>query len=164
VVATAVFTTALVLLIKRRPWEAATLVAGLIVTEVSLQVIKEAVDRARPGDGLVSADGSSYPSGHAALGVSYLAIAVVIARVVSLPYRLALVLTGLGIGIAIGISRVYLHVHYLSDVGGGWAVGLAAYSGCAMVAMLAVFLRDAFSDRERPAGAASEVASRRAGG
>jgi undecaprenyl-diphosphatase len=164
VVATAVLATAVLLVIKRRPWEAATLVAGLIVTEVSLQVIKDAVDRTRPGDGLVSTDGSSYPSGHAALAVSYMAISVAFARLVSLPYRLALVLTGLGIAIAIGISRVYLRVHYLSDVGGGWAVGLAAYSGCAMIALLALFLRDALSDREHPATASGEVASRRAGG
>ena len=164
VVASAVLATALALLIKRRVWEAATLVAGLIVTEVSVQVIKEAVERARPGDGLVGANGFSYPSAHAAVAVSYLAIAVAVSRLVSLPYSLALVLTGLGMAIAIGVSRVYLRVHYLSDVGGGWAVGLAAYSGCAIVAMLAVYLRDAFSDRERSPAAAGDVASRRAGG
>ena len=127
--------TALALLIKRRVWEAATLVAGL--------------DRdrgVRPGDqggggagaarltGWSSANGFAYPSAHAAVAVSYLAISVAVARLVSLPYRLALVLTGLGMAIAIGVSRVYLRVHYLSDVGGGWAVGLAAYSGCAIVA------------------------------
>jgi undecaprenyl-diphosphatase len=164
VVATAVCATALALLIKRRTWEAATLFAGLVVTEVSIQVIKEAVDRPRPADGLVSTDTWGYPSGHAALAVSYLAIAVVLARVVSLPYRLALLLTGLGLAIAVGLSRVYLRVHYLSDVGGGWAVGLASYAGCAIVALLAVFLRDAFSDRERSPAAAGEVVSRRAGG
>jgi len=76
----------------------------------------------------------------------------------------AIVFAGLGMAIAIGVSRVYLRVHYLSDVGGGWAVGLAAYSGCAIVAMLAVYLRDAFSDRERSPAAAGDVASRRAGG
>ncbi len=48
VVATAVLATALALLVKRRPWEAATLVAGLIVTEVTVQVIKEAVDASPP--------------------------------------------------------------------------------------------------------------------
>jgi undecaprenyl-diphosphatase len=163
VVATAVAATVVALLIRKRRWEAATLAAGLIVTEVSLQVIKETVDRARPADGLVDADGSSYPSGHAALAVSYLAIAVVVARVVSLPYRLALVLTGLGMAIVIGLSRVYLQVHYLSDVGGGWALGLAAYSGCAAVALLAVFLRDALSDGGPSPARPGDVASRRVG-
>jgi membrane protein DedA with SNARE-associated domain len=164
VVTTAVCATALALAIKRRVWEAATLVAGLVVTEVSVEIIKEAVERPRPGDGLVGANGFGYPSGHAALAVSYLAISVALSRLVSLPYRLALVLTGLGMAIAIGVSRVYLRVHHLSDVGGGWAVGLAAYSGCAIVAMLAVYLRHSFSDREHSPARAGDVASRRAGG
>ena len=43
---------------------------------------------------------------------------------------------GLALAVAIGLSRVYLRVHYLSDVGGGWAVGLAVFSLCGAVALV----------------------------
>jgi undecaprenyl-diphosphatase len=38
--------------------------------------------------------------------------------------------------IAIGLSRVYLGVHYLSDVSGGWGLGVSAFAACASVALV----------------------------
>ena len=38
-------------------------------------------------------------------------------------YGTALIVVGLALAAAIGLSRVYLGVHYLSDVSGGWALG-----------------------------------------
>jgi membrane protein DedA with SNARE-associated domain len=152
------------LLKHRRAPEAIALSAGLAITQITTQIIKGAVDRPRPDDGVVDVSGFSYPSGHASISVTFLAIAVVLSRTVPAAWRVALVVGGAVLAAAIGLSRVYLRVHYLSDVGGGWAVGLAAYSGCAMVALLALFLRDALSDRERSPRAAGDVASRRAGG
>ena len=71
--------------------------------------------------------------------MTFLAIGVLLAR--RLPTRIALVLVGAALAIAIGLSRVYLRVHYLSDVGGGWALGLAAYSLCGAVALVVDYLR-----------------------
>ena len=119
--------------------EAVALAAGLAITEISKQIIKHAVERPRPADSVVDAGGFSYPSGHAALSVTFLAIGVVLSR--RLPTRIALVLVGAALAIAIGLSRVYLRVHYLSDVGGGWALGLAAYSLCGAVALVVDYLR-----------------------
>ena len=41
--------------------------AGLAITQITTQIIKGAVDRPRPGDGIADVDGFAYPSGHAAL-------------------------------------------------------------------------------------------------
>ena len=48
----------------------------------------------------------------------------------------AVLTTGLVLTIVIGLSRVYLDVHYLSDVSGGWALGVAAFSLCAAVGLV----------------------------
>ena len=52
-----------------------------------------------------------------------------------------LVVAGIVLTALVGLSRVYLHVHYLSDVSAGWALGVSAYTLCALVALVAVQLR-----------------------
>ena len=67
------------LLAWRRRWpEFWVLLAGMAITQVGIDAIKDAVDRPRPPDPLVEASGSSYPSGHAAHAVIYLWLAVTI--------------------------------------------------------------------------------------
>jgi undecaprenyl-diphosphatase len=53
----------------------------------------------------------------------------------------ALAAGGVGLTILVGLSRVYLNLHYLSDVSGGWALGVAAFSLCAAVALVISQLR-----------------------
>ena len=129
------------LLTRRRAPEAIALSAGLAISQITTQIIKGAVDRPRPGDGLVDADGFAYPSGHASISVTYLALGVVMSRQAPAAWRVALVVTGLVLSVAIGLSRVYLRVHYLTDVVGGWAVGLAAFSLCGTVTLIVEYLR-----------------------
>jgi membrane-associated phospholipid phosphatase len=90
---------------------------------------------------VVDADGFSYPSGHASIAVTYLAVAVVLSRTAPAAWRVALIVAGAVLAAAIGLSRAYLRVHYLSDVVGGWAVGLAAFSLCAAVTLIVDYLR-----------------------
>lgn len=69
----------------------------------------------------------SFPSGHATLStVAYLTLASMLARVQSGRLaRVYLVFLGLTIALAVGMTRVYLGVHWPSDVAGGLALGLA---------------------------------------
>lgn len=129
---------AALLAIRRRWTEFAVLIAGMTLTAVGFHAIKAAVDRPRPPDPLVGFSGSSFPSGHAAYSVLYLWVAVTIAiRLRPVMARgAAVVATGIALTAVVGLSRVYLAVHYLSDVSAGWALGVAAFSSCAAVALV----------------------------
>ena len=67
------------LLAARRRWaEFGVLVAGMALIFVGVHEIKDAVDRPRPGGGLVGVSGSSFPSAHAAYSTFYVWLAVTI--------------------------------------------------------------------------------------
>jgi undecaprenyl-diphosphatase len=128
-----------VLLVARRRWtEVAVLLAGMTLITIGFHEIKAAVDRSRPEEGLIDTSGSSFPSGHAAHSVLYLWIAVTIVLRLrpGMARKTAVVLSGLALTILVGLSRVYLNVHYLSDVSGGWALGAACFSACALVGLV----------------------------
>jgi membrane protein DedA with SNARE-associated domain/membrane-associated phospholipid phosphatase len=146
VVLVAVLATSAFFLMRRQIGEVLALVIGFAATDIAFHLLKAAVDRSRPADALVDSSGSAYPSGHAALAVTYLAIAVLLARAGPATRRLAIFLTGLTLAILIGLSRVYLRAHWLSDVGGGWVVGLAVFSICGCIALVVHYLRNTVGD------------------
>jgi membrane protein DedA with SNARE-associated domain/membrane-associated phospholipid phosphatase len=127
------------LLAWRRRWvELSVLLAGMAITQVGIVELKDAVDRPRPPEPLASSSGSGFPSGHAAHSVIYLwlAITIVLRLRPGMARGAAVVTTGLVLTALVGLSRVYLNVHYLSDVSGGWALGAAAFSFCAIVGLV----------------------------
>jgi undecaprenyl-diphosphatase len=132
-----------VFLVGRRIFaDSAALVAGTILTVVCSNVAKAAIDRPRPADALVDTAGSSYPSGHAAYSIAWIAVSVALARAVpGIGRRFGVVLVALGVAAVVGVTRVYLHAHYASDVLGGWGLGLACYSLCGLVVVTVAFLR-----------------------
>jgi undecaprenyl-diphosphatase len=128
----------------RRRWtEFAVLVAGMTLLSVGFHEVKAIVDRPRPPDPLVSASGSSFPSGHAAYSVLYvwLAVTIVMRLRPGMARGAAVVATGIALTALVGLSRVYLGAHYLSDVSAGWALGAAAFSFCGAVALVVSMLR-----------------------
>jgi membrane protein DedA with SNARE-associated domain len=127
------------LLAWHRRWaEVWVLVAGLALISLGGHEIKAAVDRPRPAAGLVGTSGSSFPSLHAAYSTFYvwLALTVVLRLRVGMARGAAVIGAGIALAALIGLSRVYLGVHYLSDVSGGWALGVASFSLCAAVALV----------------------------
>ena len=135
----------------RRAWtELAVLVVAVAIVLVATPLAKDAIDRPRPEGGLVEVSRAGYPSAHAAHSVFYAWLALTVAIRVRPGWRYGSVLIGAGIALTalIGLSRVYLGVHYLSDVSGGWGLGVMAFAACAAVALVMAHIRNL---RQNPA-------------
>ncbi|MDQ3759412.1 MAG: bifunctional DedA family/phosphatase PAP2 family protein [Actinomycetota bacterium] len=145
VVTLAVALLAAILLGMRRMWvELAVLVAALAIVHAGVPLLKELVDRPRPDAPAGSAEGFAWPSGHAAYGMIYawLAAFLVVRGRTGALSGTAVIVIGLVISAAVALSRVYLRVHYLSDVNAGVALSVAAISFCGAVALIVVHFRD----------------------
>ncbi|CAN5817508.1 hypothetical protein BH11GEM1_BH11GEM1_19380 [soil metagenome] len=86
--------------------------------------IKQLYRRKRPAGAVVHGEGTySFPSGHSAASAAVFGtLAYVLWREKMLPASVACALS-VGPALLIGTSRVYLDVHYATDVLGGWSVG-----------------------------------------
>lgn len=116
-----------------RHWQGAVvLLLSVLVTQVVVDVLKGVVARPRPGDGPVADPASfSFPSGHSATAVAlYLTLALVAVHALRGPARVVAAVAGLMLVATIGASRVYLGVHYPTDVVAGWLTGAAVVLCC----------------------------------
>jgi membrane-associated phospholipid phosphatase len=101
--------------------DALLLGAALVALLFLVGLGKELWGRARPDGGFYVPDGLAYPSGHAAYAMAWPAVAW-------LTGRRGLILAAAGVTLAVGASRLYLHVHYATDVLGGFALGAAVFA------------------------------------
>ncbi len=137
------------ILAARRRWaELGVLVAGMAIVIAGVHELKDAVDRPRPDDGLIGTSGSSFPSAHAAYSTFYvwLAVTIVMRLRVGMARGALVIAAGIALTALVGLSRVYLGVHYMSDVNAGWALGAAAFSFCAAVALVITTVRQNEAD------------------
>ena len=90
-------------------------------------ILKHVVQRARPSvHHLVYADGYSFPSGHSVGSAALFGILIVltILLVKSKAWKTILIIIWVLFPLLIGYTRIFLHVHYPSDVVGGWLEGI----------------------------------------
>jgi membrane-associated phospholipid phosphatase len=138
-------------LMRRRWIDAATLVAGVALSIICVQVAKAAYDRMRPFGGLVDVDYAAYPSGHTAYSVALVACATILVRAgTGWAIRFAAVVVACALVVVVGATRVYLRVHYLTDVVGGAALGVAIWALVGTIALVAGYVRQNGRQRDAP--------------
>jgi undecaprenyl-diphosphatase len=135
---TVVATTAF--LLHRKPRHAVTLAVTVLIAQFGSELLKTVYGRPRPDlapHGMYTYS-ASFPSGHSMLSAAvYLTLAMLIATLE--PRRITkmlVLLLAVVVMVAVGVSRIYLAVHWPSDVLAGWCAG----AGCALAAW-AVLLR-----------------------
>jgi undecaprenyl-diphosphatase len=124
-----VFLPVLVLLVRRQLWwTAAWLVTAVALIGPLNTLLKEVFGRVRPdfAEGGARYDSLSFPSGHS----SGIATLVTVALVLAWPLlagraRHWALAAGVTLVVLVGLTRMWLGVHFLSDVVGGWSLGVA---------------------------------------
>ncbi|WP_433507261.1 phosphatase PAP2 family protein [Pseudonocardia halophobica] len=125
--------TGIVLILRGRRVDGVWLIATMAGASVVFTLAKRMLDRPRPplAVRLVEAGNESLPSGHATMSMVVVGALVVLAWPhLTGPLRLgALLVAAAWIG-GIGYTRIYLGVHWFSDVVAGWATGAAWLAVC----------------------------------
>jgi membrane-associated phospholipid phosphatase len=127
--------TALVLLVRERNrLDLGFLVAAVAGSQLVVFLLKVWFDRPRPdvGSAVPLPSSPSFPSGHATSGVACIGAFAVLAaeRLPRRRARACLWVSVVALGVAIGLSRIVLDVHYVTDVLAGWCLGLAWLAAC----------------------------------
>jgi len=119
------------LLLARRLGAAALIAVSVAGGQLLQEILKAYLARPRPPMvapvSYADLDSWSFPSGHAMMStIAYLMLARLILREQArLPARIYVLMVTITLILGIGLSRVYLGVHWPTDVIGGWTIGLA---------------------------------------
>jgi undecaprenyl-diphosphatase len=132
------FTIVIYLMLQRRLGSMTFLIAAIVGGALVSLILKETFGRPRPDlvTHLSYVTTSSFPSGHSMLSaVTYLTLGALLARIhTSRRIKAFFLIVAIFLTVLVGISRVYLGVHWPTDVLGGWTVGAAWAILCWFVA------------------------------
>ena len=142
VVGVLVLVTCVILARRRRVAEIVVLALGTGLIVAVVHITKAAIDRPRPPDPLVETSLSAFPSGHAAYATAWIAVALVLGRRrLGVGGETAWVFFAILLAAAVGLSRIYLRVHWWSDVAAGWAIGAGIFGLLAAIALVVEYIR-----------------------
>lgn len=114
--------------LKKRKYHVAAVIAVFsLISTVSGWMLKDIFHRARPLTPLIQGVGGySFPSGHSLGGFTFVGVVIymIFLSKVSLTGKWILAILSFLFGVLIGLSRIYLHVHFASDVLGSLFVAL----------------------------------------
>ncbi|MFD1094670.1 phosphatase PAP2 family protein [Salegentibacter chungangensis] len=131
------------LIFKRRRYVLQTTLV-LILASISNMILKRFIDRARPGiEHMVSVETLSYPSGHAMSAMAFYGFLIYLCTIfkISKLLKFCLIFLLSFIIMSIGLSRIYLGVHFPSDIAGGYIAGLIWVVFCVLILNLIEIFR-----------------------
>lgn len=125
-------------LVRERAWlDLAFFFTAFLGSQLVVSLVKEGFDRTRPdvGSAVPLPESAAFPSGHATAGAASLgALAVLLTERLQSRRARAWVWAGtIVLGMAVGLSRVALNVHHVTDVLAGWCFGLAWLAACLLI-------------------------------
>lgn len=121
------FAVSLYLFIKKRYKFLTVLLISLAMAGTVVEIMKKIFARERPNQiyALANADGFGFPSGHSTLALVFYGILVYFIFVSDnqKTHKIYALIIGLALTILVGFSRIYMGVHWPSDVLGGYILG-----------------------------------------
>jgi membrane-associated phospholipid phosphatase len=135
---TALGVAAAVLLLRERAWlDLAFFLTAYVGAQLAVALLKESFDRPRPdvGSAVPLPESAAFPSGHATGGAAALGALAVLAaeRLPEHRDRVRLWWVVVVLGFAVGLSRIALNVHFVTDVVAGWSLGVAWLAACLLL-------------------------------
>lgn len=117
----------LLIFFAKKEFLKAKIFAGTMALAVVIsQTLKYTIKRARPLEMLIEKDGYSFPSGHATLSMAFFGMMIYLFKdkIKNKTARCIFVTLNIVLILLIAISRLYLNVHWPTDVIAGFALGL----------------------------------------